>query len=355
MTSAVKVILGVSVLAMAAGFAACDNGGTPTPPLAVAGTSNSSAGTGTTPQGGSSTAAGGTGGGGVALPGIPLEPKDGWVPDTNEAKIQGALFSFGDDVSKMGKTEDFTGTKACIKGNAAKVDTSSDVCKNKTFTPPAMDCYGQYWGIAIGLNLNQSIDPATMMGAKEAPYDASNLQGFGFDIEGDIIPGGTDFRFKVEDGTKEYCTPKSVKVKKGFQIIKFSDLMAECWQTTDPPNATVTPAVQSHLIKISWQVVTNTGGVVPFDFCVSDIRAIPKDGSTGAPPGSSSGGASAGGASAGGASAGGAGGTAAGGTAAGGTAAGGTAAGGTSAGGTSAGGSSAGSGGAKAGSGGTGG
>jgi len=342
---------------MAAGFAACD-GGSPTPPLAVAGGSNSSAGTGTTPQGGS-TAAGGAGGAASNLPGIPLEPMAGWVPDTNAAKIQGALFSFGDETSKMGKTEDFTGAKACIKGNAAKVDTASAICKSGMFTPPAMDCYGEYWGIAIGLNLNQAIDPMTMMGAKEQPYDATNLQGFGFDIEGAVIPGGTDFRFKVEDGTKEYCTPKSVKVTKGFQIIKLSDLMAECWQTTDPPNARVTPAVQSHLIKISWQVVTNTGGVVPFDFCVSDIRAIPKDGTTGAPPGSSSGGATgAGGAATGGASAGGAGGTAAGGTSAGGTSAGGTSAGGTSAGGTSAGGTSAGgasagSGGAKAGSGGT--
>jgi hypothetical protein len=338
---------------MAAGFAACDGGGTPPLQVASGGSSNGSGGSGTTPQGGS-VAAAGSGGAATMLPGIPLEPMAGWVPNTNEAKIQGALFSFGDATSKMGLVEDFTGSKACIKGNAAKVDTSSDICKNKTFTPPAMDCYGEYWGVAIGLNLNQSIDPATMMGAKEVPYDATNLEGFGFDIEGATIPGGTDFRFKVEDGTKEYCTPKAVKVKKGFQIIKFSDLMAECWQTTDPPNATVTPTVQSHLIKISWQVVTNTGGVVPFDFCVSDIRAIPKAGTSGAPPGSSSGGSTgAGGSAAGGASAGGAGGTAAGGTSAGGTAAGGTSAGGTSAGGTSAGGSSAGSGGAKAGSGGT--
>jgi len=206
---------------MAAGFAACD-GGSPTPPLAVAGGSNSSAGTGTTPQGGS-TAAGGAGGAASNLPGIPLEPMAGWVPDTNAARIQGALFSFGDETSKMGKTEDFTGAKACIKGNAAKVDTASAICKSGMFTPPAMDCYGEYWGIAIGLNLNQAIDPMTMMGAKEQPYDATNLQGFGFDIEGAVIPGGTDFRFKVEDGTKEYCTPKSVKVTKGFQIIKLSD------------------------------------------------------------------------------------------------------------------------------------
>jgi hypothetical protein len=32
--------------------------------------------------------------------------------------------------------------------------------------------------------------------------------------------------------------------------------------------------VHSKVIKIAWQVVTKKGGTVPFDFCVSDLRAI---------------------------------------------------------------------------------
>jgi len=335
-------------LAMAAGFAACDNG-SPAESAGgphMAGTTSTGTGGSGTPQGGA-TSSGGTSG--ANLPGIALDPMMGWVNPTNDAKIQGALFSFGDDTSKMGMTENFMGSNACIKGTAAKVDLA---CTPK----PPDDCYGATWGVAIGLNLNQTTDPVTMMGGTAMAYDATNLKGVYFDVEGETIPGPTDFRFKVENGSKEFCTPKTKKVVKGPNTILFSDLMAECWHTTDPANATVTPDVQAALIKISWQVVTNSGNTVPFDFCISDIRVLPKDGTNGTPPGyvAAGGTTGAGGAATGGTSAGG---TSAGGTAAGGasTGGGGSSAGGTSAGGASAGGPAAGSGGAKAGSGGSGG
>jgi hypothetical protein len=33
-------------------------------------------------------------------------------------------------------------------------------------------------------------------------------------------------------------------------------------------------AGKSNLIKIAWQVVTNTTSAVPFDYCVSNVRAL---------------------------------------------------------------------------------
>jgi hypothetical protein len=214
----------------------------------------------------------------------------------------------------MGMTEDFMGANACIKGTAAKVNTAC------TPVAPATDCYGTYWGAAIGLNLNQPIDPATGEGVvTPLKYDATHLKGFSFTISG---PAGTDgmipttLRFKVEDGVTEYCTWKTVG--KGPNTVLFSELETKCWEHSKGTGTSATTA-QAGLLKIAWQVVTNTGGTIPFDYCVSDVRAI-TDGT--APPamctsgtgGSGSGGTTASGGSTSGGSASGGGGSASGGT-----------------------------------------
>jgi len=297
MSSAVKVILGVSVLALAAGYAGCDSGSSDdggtagSGPQPVAGSSNGTAGSppvgtagsppvgtaGSPPVGtagapatGGTTGAAGSGG----LPeGIPLTPSAGWVAlESNTAMIQGAVFSFADDTSKVGLVDnlmDATATKACISGTAAKVDL---MC---TPVAPATDCYGTFWGAAIGMNLNQAIDPVTEMGGDPAPYDASAYKGFAFVIDGNTVPAPGSFRFKVENAAGEYCNTKDLKIKVGVNTVLFSDLTTECWMPTATSVKANTPAVQSTLLKISWQVVTNTSATVPFDFCVSDIRALP--------------------------------------------------------------------------------
>src|SRR5689334_1737124 len=153
MSTSLRLILGLTILATAVG---CDNAGAEEEmdgPNAVnnAGTSSviPSAGSGNNSMAGSgSSAAGsdsGSGGNSAVLPeGVPLTAMDGWVAvDSNTLGIQGAMFAYSDPTSGMGMAEDFVGANACIKGTAAKVDMMSDICKNKTFTPPAMDCYGE--------------------------------------------------------------------------------------------------------------------------------------------------------------------------------------------------------------------
>ncbi len=195
--------------------------------------------------------------------GIPITPTDGWVDGaSNTAAIQGAIFGYADDTTAQGMTEDFTGSNACIAGTAAMVDL------NCTPTPPATDCYGEYWGAAIGLNLNQPIDGGTGEGGDPVPYDASGLLGFGFTVSGSGIPTG--LRFKVENASGEFCTPAAVPILEGPNTILFTDVVSECW-TTGGNSPSVTG-----LTKIAWQVVTNDSAAVPFDFCVSNIVAIPK-------------------------------------------------------------------------------
>jgi len=338
MTSAAKLVLGVSILSMATGFAACDSGGANpaaagSGPITVAGSGNQ--GTAGAPPAGAGSSNGGAAGG-VVTEGVLLQPVDGWVDSqSNGLLVQGAVFAFGDETSKVGMTENFMGSNACIKGTAAKVDMASAVCVDKTFTPPATDCYGQYWGAAIGMNLNQPIDPATGEGVMTPlPFDATRVKGFSFVVTGETVPAPKSFRFKVEDGVSEFCTPDTVKVKVGLNTVLFSELVSKCWMPMTPPEPTA-ETVKNKLIKISWQVVTGPSSTVPFDYCISDVRALlvaggtlplPSGGTAGAggapaatagAPGAGSGGAAAG-APAGGAPAAGSGGAAAGAPAAGG-------------------------------------
>jgi hypothetical protein len=281
MKSALLAIVGVSLLA---GTVGCDSGtddstGTAgTGPVMVGGSTGTAGssvvpvgGTGTSTGGSSSTGGTGTGGGGDLPAGVPLTVMDGWVDGAgNSLMVQGAMFEYADDTSAMGMMKDFTGTKACISGTAAKVDL---MCTK----PAGMDCYGVYWGAAIGLNLNQpTVDdpanPGTMIGGDPMPFNASAIKGFAFNIEGTKVP--TSLRFKVEGGTAaapvEYCTPTAKSVKLGANSFLFSDLITECWKTGGMNAETA----KSGIVKIAWQVVTNDKATVPFDYCVSDVRAL---------------------------------------------------------------------------------
>jgi hypothetical protein len=191
MSSALRVILGVSILGSLT--VGCD-GGTEDPDgnggtgglVAASGT----AGTGNTGNTGGSS--GGTGGTGMLAEGVPLPIMDGWVDASMAIGIQGAIFAYGDPTSKMGWTDNtLTGTQACLAGTAAKVDMTAPACANKMFTPPATDCYGEFWGAAIGLNLNQPIDPVSMEGVDPPlTFDAGakSITGFAFEITGTTVP-----------------------------------------------------------------------------------------------------------------------------------------------------------------------
>jgi len=179
--------------------------------------------------------------------------------------------------------KDATATTACIKGTAAKVDMASAACMNKMFTPPATDCYGEYWGAALGFNLNQAIDMTTMEGGTPMAFDASLIKGFYFvisdhDDHSGVVPGPSALRFKVNDSDgKEYCNTSALKVKSGENTVLFSDLTTECWAPTDM-SSKITADVEKKFIKIAWQVVTNSSAAVPFDFCVGNVKALLKDG-----------------------------------------------------------------------------
>jgi len=237
---------------------------------------NAGAAKGGASNGGASTTAGrssgggGTGGDATVGEGIPISWVDGWVNGANPLKIQGAVFPYADATSAMGMISDFAGTHACIRGTAAKVDLASSVCTTRMFTPPATNCYGEYWGVAIGLNLKQEVEPTTLMGGVPMPYDATAIKGFSFTLSGSALP--TSLRFKVEDSTGEYCAPTAVVLKVGVNTLKLSQLLRDCWTPT--AGAATADTAKKGLIKVAWQVVTGEKAAIPFDFCVENLRAL---------------------------------------------------------------------------------
>jgi len=230
------------------------------------------AGSNTGAAGGAGTSSGGTGGAGLFAPGTPLTPRDGWIAaESNALLIRGAVYPFADSASKLAMATNFTGSNACIQGSAVKIDL--------TCTPvaPATDCYGMFFGAAIGLNLNQPIDPLTMMPGEPASYNAGLLRGFAFDLTGSKVPSPKELRFQVETSSQVFCNSSRVKLKTGTNLMLFSDLVTECFRTPNDPDLRPTAeTAKSLLVKISWHVLTNIDDEVPYDFCVSNIQALRK-------------------------------------------------------------------------------
>jgi len=239
----------------ASGTAAAAPGGAPSHP-------------GSTSSGGAPSKAGS-----AALPGddsavfghpqnVPLTPVDGWLSGaSNSLAIQGAAFSFADDTTRPSVTENFSGNNACIRGATARVDLAC------TPVPPAQDCFGVYFGAAIGLNLNQPLD-VDGLGGTPLPYDASAIRGFSFEISGADVPDG--LRFGVDSAAESYC---GMPVVRGENSFTFDQLFKQCWRLDRSHTAL---EAQSFLVRLTWLVVSNTGGQVPFDFCVSNLVAVPK-------------------------------------------------------------------------------
>ncbi|MDF3070859.1 MAG: hypothetical protein K0R38_6460 [Polyangiaceae bacterium] len=79
----------------------------------------------------------------------------------------------------------------------------------------------------------------------------------------------------MESATTEFCNLPTKKLTAGANTVLFSELFSACHMAANPPKPAAETA-QSALIKIVWQVVTNTEATVPFGFCVSNLRALRK-------------------------------------------------------------------------------
>jgi hypothetical protein len=253
----------VAVSILTVGVAGCDDGST-------------SESSGSAGSAGSAGAVGSAGDGGtVEYESTPLSLSEGRVSNA-ELDVQGTVFAESDTHTGQGMTSNLTApvpasvVNACIKGTAAKVDQASIICSTKMFTAPATDCWAEYWGAAIGMYLNSKPDDSAQ------PFDGSALQGFSFELDGAVVPNRAALRFQVEADERLFCSWGNVKIVPGTNRVLFAQLVEDCFRyPTDPPRPSA-ESVQSRLLKVSWHVAPNDSSEVPFDFCVSNVRALLK-------------------------------------------------------------------------------
>lgn len=278
-----------SLVPVVVAIAGCDSGSGASTPPGVAGAASIAGAASTAgavadaaPSAGSASIADSAGLAGAAgmveYDTVPLSWNDGWLENA-ELGLRGAVFAESDTHTAQSFTSHLGGAdgmvaSACIQGTAARVDMTSEPCVNQTFTAPATDCFGEYWGAAIGMYLNQARDADSAEAGASMVFDGSRLKGFAFELDGSSVPRPGYLRFQIETEDRLFCNLRTVKIVRGENQLLFDELEEDCFlYPTDPPRPTV-DSVQSDLLKISWHVLTNTESTVPFDLCVSNVRAI---------------------------------------------------------------------------------
>jgi hypothetical protein len=269
------------------------------PPLAQGGTGGAPSnlgqgGTGGLAQGGTggAPAAGGTGGAPAAGTGLDLVPNaDGFVfANTNAAGIQGAFFTAADPGGSTIAPAAFTGTvtngDVCVSGTAAQIPANPD--EDPAVAGDEFE-YGTTWGTIVGLNLSQPNDPTTGAPSMVAqPFNRAvagqgTLGGFVFTLTGTQIPPAASIRFKTTfpsapgsttASTQEFCLPLTAAQPAPnaaggtTYTATINSQTAECW------NAGGVAFSSAELLSLQLQIVTSTTAAVPFNFCISDLRAI---------------------------------------------------------------------------------
>jgi hypothetical protein len=258
-------------------------------------------GTGGTAALGAGGSAGAPGAGGTAAAppagagtGTDLIPNaDGFVfANTNGLGIQGAFFTAADTGGSTIAPAAFTGT--VVNGDVCVSGTAAAIPPNPAEDPTVVGdefLYSQAWGTIVGLNLSQPNDATTgapsmtPVAFKRAVAGMGTLAGFTFTLTpgpaGTVpptIPPAASIRFKTTfpaapggttASTTEFCLPLTLATPTGnTYTATINSQTAECW------NAGGMPFNNTELLSLQLQIVTNTTAPVPFNFCVSDLKAV---------------------------------------------------------------------------------
>lgn len=230
-------------------------------------------------EGDDDDASGGTGGtGGTGATGDAVTwDKGGWV-DTgaNPFGIQGPWYSYNDCANAMTANLPCTVPDAAIMGpdgiTGWMVDDTK-VCTKGTAAQVVMEMYSLQWGAGIALDLNSSGGENAVKGDFNAETaGGTGIKGFIFDITSNATPPApVDLRVNIKtkatgDNSHFVTVPLNAKDKQ----VLFAEALQGNWVTAPTP-LTVT-AIES----IQFQIYTNTSAPKPFDFCVSNMRAIRK-------------------------------------------------------------------------------
>lgn len=227
---------------------------------------------------GGTGATGGTGGSGGASADVITWSDMGWVQgDTNAFGIQGPWYSYNDCMNAEPAGLPCTVPEASMTGPDTKPGWTADAMKicTKGVAPqvindPAtgMPAYSLQWGAGIALDLNST--GGEMAVKNDFDADAAGVKGFQFDIMTNTTPPQpadvrVNIKTKATGDNSHFVT--AILPAANFTVM-FTDALQGSWVTS--PSALTTNAIES----IQFQVYTNATAAKPFDFCVSNMRAV---------------------------------------------------------------------------------
>jgi hypothetical protein len=191
---------------------------------------------------------------------------NGCFDGNNGAGIVGCWYSYGSTVTTPVPGQPFPSMNGsmCTSGTAAKViDTAS----------------AAVWGAGIGFDLNNA-GAADGGPGEKLPWDATahDVTGFAFHVDRPPVGGQlrvelptsaavgtTDVKPAYWGGATANLSPVNVGGDYAFHFTDVggpSDLAAP------------TPFDKTKILSMQFHVVSNTTSVIPFDYCISNVRAL---------------------------------------------------------------------------------
>lgn len=177
---------------------------------------------------------------------VAIVPVDGYVAcDTNPIGVEGYFYTYHDDLGSSIDPADFgqAGSEICVSGEVAQAPGGDD------------------WPfVGVGFSLHQD------SGNEPGVWNATDAGVAGFSFRVSALPEGTPLNFILKGTDLEAC---AVISSEGTHEVRIGDTLSECWdETGDSPD----PAT---LVALQWAVNADETSAHAFDFCISDIHAIP--------------------------------------------------------------------------------
>ncbi len=186
-----------------------------------------------------------------------LTPTNGRVEcATNDFGVEGDWKINSADPALI--TSGFTGSMVCANGTIAQVGA--------TPTSGGQPDFGRYWGGGIALVMHNE-----GAGFLADPYNATanGLTGISVKMSGATIPAEMRFKFKMIGINDSYCSEVKTPTSGQTIVLHTGDAVHNCWAPDSASTLDVT-MIENYEV----QVVSQTTMAVPFDFCLTEIKAL---------------------------------------------------------------------------------
>jgi hypothetical protein len=186
-----------------------------------------------------------------------LTPTNGRVEcATNDFGVEGDWKINSADPALI--TSGFTGSMVCANGTIAQVVA--------TPTSGGQPDFGRYWGGGLAFVMHNG-----GAGFLAEAYDATanGLTGISVKLSGATIPAEMRFKFKMIGINDSYCSEVKNPTSGQAIMLHTGDAIHNCWAPDSASTLDVT-MIENYEV----QVVSQTSMAVPFDICLTEIKAL---------------------------------------------------------------------------------